>query len=334
MNIKDIAKLARVGVSTVSRALNNYPDVSIKTKQRVIEIARQYNYIPNENAKNLKKIATNNINVIVKGKENHFLESIIEQMQYELSLNGFHALVTYIDERNDEINEAIRLNNEKKPAGMIFLGGTAQRFMNGLEMFDIPCIVATVYVPFKVGGIKACVCVDDKMAAYSAVEYLIDQGHTKIAIMGSKLGNGDGIDLRYLSAKECMKKHGIEFNQAWYLETKFSLVDSYKAMSKILVPDIPVTAVFAMSDVMAIGAAKAINDAGLHVPDDISIIGFDGIDMSYFYNPTLATIKQPAKEIAHKSVELLVHRIEGKTDEASVIFLSTQLIKGNSVKRI
>ncbi|HEX3018302.1 MAG TPA: LacI family DNA-binding transcriptional regulator [Caproicibacter sp.] len=334
LNITDIAKLAGVGVSTVSRALNNYPDVSAETKQRVLDIVKKYNYFPNDNAKNLKQIATNNINIIVKGKGNIFYEGIIEQMQYELARRGFHALVAYIDEQSNEISEAIRLNHEKKPEGVIFLGGTAKRFANELKDFNVPCVVSSGYVPFPQNSTKGCVCIDDKAAAYSAVEYLIEQGHTNIAILGGQLGNGGGTELRYTGAMECMHKHGMKFDKSRYLVSKFSLSDAYKAVSTILVPNNPVTAVFAMADVMAIGAAKAITDAGLRVPDDISIIGFDGIDMSYFYNPSLATIKQPAKEVANKSVEMLVDKMNGELNKPNIVVLDTQLIKGNSVKRL
>ncbi|WP_411676021.1 LacI family DNA-binding transcriptional regulator [Caproicibacter sp.] len=334
MNITDIAKLAGVGVSTVSRALNNYPDVSAETKQRVLDIVKKYNYHPNDNAKNLKQIATNNINIIVKGKGNLYYEGILEQMQHELACRGFRALVTYIDELSNEIQEAVRLNQEKKPEGVIFLGGTAKRFANELKDFSVPCVVSSGYVLFPQNSTKGCVCIDDKAAAYSAVEYLIEQGHTNIAILGGKLGTGGGTELRYHGAMECMRKHGIKFDQSRYLVSKFSLLDGYKAMCSMLVPGNRVTAVFAMADVMAIGAAKAITDAGLCVPDDISIIGFDGIDMSYFYNPSLATIKQPAKEIATKSVEMLVDKINGDLLKPNIAVLGTQLVKGNSVKQI
>lgn len=334
LTIKDIARIAGVGVSTVSRTLNNHPDVNEKTKQKILDIIKQYNYSPNTNAKILKQNVTNNIGIIVKGSFNPFFESIIERMQQDLKKQKYNALVTYIDERSDEIKEAIQLNKDKKLEGIIFLGGSADRFGSELPKLHIPCVVSTVFVPFSPDDMNACVCVDDRLASEKAVNYLISLGHKKIAIIGGKRGNHDGIDLRYTGAVNCIQKNGLHFDQRYYVESKFLLAESYKAMSKLLVPHLSATAVFAMSDIMAIGAAKAITDAGLKVPEDISIIGFDGIDISYFYNPSLATIKQPSKEIAQKSVEVLVRRIRGEEVVSNQILLETQLVKGNSVRNM
>jgi LacI family transcriptional regulator len=334
LTIKDIARLAGVGVSTVSRALNNYPDVNEETKLKILEIVEKYNYFPNANAKNLKQSVTNNVSIVVKGTANPFFEVIIEQMQHDLERRGYNALVNYIDERSDEIKEATQLYNEKKLEGIIFLGGTAGRFAKELSKFLIPCVVSTVFVPLPEDGNKACVCVDDKAAAAMAIDYLISLGHTNIAMIGGERGNNDGIDLRYEGAIESFRKKGLTFDDKYYIESKFSLDEAYKAMSELLVPNTPITAVFAMSDIMAIGAAKAVTDAGLSVPGDISIIGYDGIDMSYFYNPSLATIKQPAKEIAKESVDILVNNINGDEVKSNLILLSTQFVKGNSVKQL
>lgn len=334
LTIKDIAKMAGVGVSTVSRALNNHPDVNDETKQKILEIVEKYNYSPNANAKILKQSVTNNIGIVVRGSANPFFEVIVERMQQALKKKGYNALVTYIDELSNEIKEAAQLNNEKKLEGIIFLGGTASRFEAGLSKFRIPCVVSTSYVSFPEKGNKACVCVDDRAAAWKAMEYLICQGHKHIAMIGGKRGNHDGIDLRFQGAVECMRAHGLSFDERYYIESKFSLDGAYKGMSALFVPGLPITAVFAMSDIMAIGAAKAITDTGLKIPEDISIIGFDGIDISYFYNPSLATVKQPAKEIAVKSVEILLNNINGDELSPKEVLLETQLLKGNSVRSI
>jgi len=334
LTIKDIAQLAGVGVSTVSRALNNYPDVNEETKQKILAIVEKYNYSPNQNAKILKQNATNNVSIVVKGSANPFFEVIIERMQQDLEKHGYNALVNYIDERSDVISEASKLNVEKKLEGIIFLGGTAGRFEKELTKFRIPCVVSTVYVPLPPDCNKACVCVDDRAAAAMAMDYLVENGHRHIAIIGGERGNRDGIDLRFEGAMESLRKHGIEFDERFYAESKFSLSDAYSAMSRLLFPGTPITAVLAMSDIMAIGAAKAITDSGLKIPDDISIIGYDGIDMAYFYNPTLATIKQPANELARISVDILIRLINGEKIESNQIQLETEMIKGCSVKRI
>jgi LacI family transcriptional regulator len=330
--IKDIAKLAGVGVSTVSRALNNHPDINKKTKDKIMEIIEECNYSPNENAKHLKLSFTNNISIIVKGTANPFFENIVEQMQYDLGRKGYNAIVNYIDEHGDEIKTAMKLYNEKKLEGIIFLGGSSKKFNTELSKFHIPCVVSTVFIPDLPLDKTACVSVDDKAAAGKALDYLITYGHKNIAIIGGKRGYTN-TDLRYQGAVESFAKHGLAFDDEKYMVSKFSLESSYNAMAALLEKDRTITAVFAMSDTMAIGAAKAITDAGLSIPEDISIIGFDGIDIAHFYNPTLATIKQPAKEIAKISVKVLIENILGECENNKVL-LDTQLIKGNSVKRL
>lgn len=337
MTIKDIAQIAGVGISTVSRALNDYPGINEATKEKILQIVEKYHYFPNGNAKILKQTSTNNVSIVVKGIANPFFEGIIEQIQHDLEQSGFNALLTFIDECDDEIKEAMRLYSEKKPEGIIFLGGTSDRFLKELDYFPIPCVVSTVYVKFPKGGNKSCICVDDKAATEKAMDYLISMGHRQIAILGGKRHNLDGIDLRYEGAVASLKRNGITFDERYYVESKFSLNDAYQMTSLFLVPDSTITALFAMSDIMAIGAAKAITDAGLQVPDDISIIGYDGIDMSYFYNPSLTTIRQPAKEIASRSVEILTERIHDKSSKneySNLVLLGTQLVEGNSVKRM
>lgn len=321
-------------MSTVSRALNDYPDVSQETKQRILKIVETYHYRPNGNAKNLKQSSTNNVNIVVKGRGNPFFEGIVEQMQSRLARKGLHALVTYIDERSDEIEEAVRLCHEKKPEGIIFLGGVASRYAESLRNFTVPCVVSTVYVPFQEDDVHGCVCVNDEEAAGSAVEYLIRRGHRQIAILGGQLGNADGIERRYNGAVRVMREHGIAFDAAYYRASKFSLKDAYQGTQDLLDSGAPFTALFAMSDVMAIGAAKAIIDSGRRVPEDISVIGFDGIAMSRFYNPSLATVQQPSREVADASVDLLVCKIKGEKAERNVIFLPTRLIEGASVRRL
>lgn len=330
--IKDIAKLAGVGVSTVSRALNNHPDINGKTKDKIMEIVEKYNYSPNENAKHLKLSVTNNVSIVVKGTSNPFFESIVENMQYDLEKKGYNALVSYIDEHGDEIRTAMKLYTEKKLEGIIFLGGSSKKFNTELSKFHIPCVVSTVFVPELPPDGKACVSVDDKAAAHKALDYLISSGHRNIGIIGGKRGYTN-TDLRYQGAIESFAANGLVFDHNHYVVSKFSLESSYRAMTELLQKDATITAVFAMSDTMAIGAAKAITDAGLSIPEDISIIGFDGIEISRFYNPSLATIQQPAKEIAKISVKVLIENITGEC-ETNQVLLDTQLIKGSSVKKI
>jgi LacI family transcriptional regulator len=332
--IKDIARIAGVGVTTVSRVINNYYGVSDETKMRVLEIIKQCNYTPNSNAKNLKQISSQIICIIVKGILNPFFSSMIIDLQKCVEDGGYIPLVSYIDEVEDEIRCAQQLIKEKKAVGIVFLGGSAVNREDELEKLNSPCTFLTSSArTCKVPGVSS-ISINDKLAAKSAVNYLLDLGHKDVLIIGGAIFQRDLMYDRYEGILEAFTDHGMIFDKEnMYLQSKFSYVCAYEVMSKFLKTKKRFTAVFAMSDIMAIGTAKCIIDNGFKIPEDISIIGFDGIDEAKFYNPTLATIKQPYVDMAKKSVELLLKSIEDN-EFSEHLMLEGKLIKGNSVKLI
>ncbi|MDD4494517.1 MAG: LacI family DNA-binding transcriptional regulator [Eubacteriales bacterium] len=332
--IKEISKLANVSVSTVSRVINNMPDVNKETKQKVMEIIDKYDYIPNSNAKNLKKINSNIICIIVKGIRNMFSQSIVEKMQSEIGTTKYIPLVHSIDENENEVDAAFRQIAEKKPVGVILLGGSPSLRTDELKKIKVPCVFSTMSAEgLKLQNVSS-VCIDDKRAAKKAVDYLFEMGHRKIAVLGGELLDKDSIYKRYLGALESYREHGAEFDEKLFMRSKFSFEGAYTAVDRsIKTGECNYSAIFAMSDVMAIGAAKAIFDNGLSIPEDVSIIGFDGIEMTKYYNPSLATVKQPCGDIAQKSIELLIKKIENCIASENIV-LDTELVRGNSIKAI
>lgn len=331
--IKEIAELAGVAQSTVSRVLNNRPDVSEKTKKRVLEIIDKYNYVPNANAKNLKQINSNIICIIVKGISNMFFTGIVERMQNEIASFSYDPFVQYIDEQDDEFLVARQINTEKKPRGIIFLGGRVKNHEDKIEALNIPCVFATVYSKDIDIPNVSCVSIDDRLAAKSAVSQLLNKGHKDIVVLGGEQKDADLVSNRYKGVLDSYSEKGLEFDERRYFASKFSLSSAYKAMNKALDADFEITAIFAMSDIMAIGAAKAIYERGLSIPGDISVVGFDGIELAYYYNPSLATVTQPAREIAIKSVEVLVNNIIGR-NKGKVIILKSEFVSGQSIQEV
>lgn len=332
--IKDIARIAGVGVTTVSRVINNYYGVSDETRTKILEVIEKYNYIPNSNAKHLKQLSSQIICIIVKGILNPFFTGIVIELQKSVEAGGYVPLVTYIDEDKDEIRCARQLITEKKPVGIIFLGGSAANREEELRKLNSPCVFVTSSArTCNVPGISS-VSIDDKLAAKSAVSYLLELGHKDILIVGGAIIQRDLIYDRYEGIIEAFKEHGMAFDKEnMYLESKFSYACAYEVMSKFLKTNKKFTAVFAMSDIMAVGIAKCVLDHGYKIPEDISIIGFDGIDEVKFYNPTIATIKQPYVDISRKSVALLIKSIKDN-NFSQHLTLHGKLIKGNSVRLI
>ena len=331
--IKDIAKLSGVGVSTVSRVLNGKPDVGEQTRQKVLEVVEKCNYSPNNNAKNLKQRETKNIATIIRGKSSAFLNSIIQEMTQASREYKQNFIFEYIDEEADEYQVAKQLVTEKKVEGLIFLGGCALSNYQAVSDLKIPCVYSTVSADGSSDKRISSVSINDYESGRKAIEHLISKGHKKIAIITSAPFSDDSIGRRYKGAISALKDNGIEFDEKYMIESNFSLNSAYKAVTnkKDILKE--VTAIFALSDIMAMGASRAIVNEGYKIPEDISIMGFDGIEIGQYFIPTISTIKQPEQILASESIRLIVESIEADGLDQHVI-LNASLVEGESVKTI
>ena len=309
MTIKEIARLSGVGVSTVSRVLNKRPDVNEDTRGRVMEVIERYGYEPNSNAKHLKQLSTDCVAVIVRGRNNLFFSGILELLQKRIEAAGLRFLPHYIDENDDEAAAALRVYAERKVRGIIFMGGCHTDNGAMLSRLPIPCVYSTV----------------------NAADYLFDCGHENMVILSGETQGCNMAHQRYLGVLDSFKEHGKTLESSRVLVSPFSFSCAYERIKEYTGPDY--TAIFAMSDTMAIGAARALMDSGKRVPEDVSVIGYDGIELAQYYHPALATMRQPQQELADRSVELLLESMD--TDCAPKhIQLETELIQGASVKHI
>ena len=334
MTIKDIAKESGYSVSTVSRVLNNRRDVSPEAKKKIDEIVAAYNFVPNNNAKHLKQMVTKTILVLVKGNSNMLFSSIVEEIQKTVEKTKYTVGVYYVDEDANEIEQAITLMRERKPLGMLFLGGNPQFFEEGFAQIRIPCVLVTNQGNQMNFSNLSSVATDDIQAAMCAVDFLIEQGHRGIGILGGDTKLSHTSEQRLEGCRQSFLKHDFKVRpEEYYEKARFSYESAYKAMNRLLDRGADITAVFAMSDVMAIGAIRAIRDRNLSVPENVSIIGFDGITLADYYNPKLTTIKQQYRTLAVRSVEILLGAIDLKKPAVHEI-IPFELVSGESVKRI
>lgn len=331
--IKDIAQLSGVGISTVSRVLNDKPDVKEETRQRVLAVVKTCNYSQNDNARNLKQRETKNIAVVIRGKSSAFLNSIIQEMSLLGNDYPYNFIFEYIDEGLDEFEVARKLVAEKKVEGIVLLGGKALHNNIQVQSLNIPCVYSTVNADNTHSSHISSVCIDDYSAGKRAAEYLISKGHKKIAIICSRPDSDDSIGRRYRGAVDCIINHGCEFPDENLIECNFLLDSAYNAVKRKADLLSKVTAIFAVSDIMAIGASRAIIDCGYSIPGDISIMGFDGIEMGQYLNPTLTTIKQPETLLARESMRLITDSVENNGNSEHVI-LDAELIERQSVRSI
>lgn len=338
MTIKDIARESGYAVATVSRVLNHRPDVSPEAREKIQAVLKAHNFTPNNNARHLKQPTSTNIVILinrtVKGMFNVLFTNILEQMQIRIKERGYSSLFYYLDEGANEVEQALQLCRERKPIGLIFLGGSVANFEKCFGMIDLPSVFITkTAAEFGFENLSN-VYSDNVAGADSAVSYLIENGHRRIAMMGGDLVTSSTARQRYEGALNAFRRVGIDFDHdTQYLTAQHSYQSAYAGMNTLLdqMPDL--TAVFAQSDVMAIGSIRAMRDRGLRVPEDISIVGYDGTDISQFMVPRLATIRQNSAELANRSVDAVINALE-KGEPSINEIVPFELIKGESVRNI
>ncbi len=340
ITIKDIARICDVGVSTVSRAINNHPDINEKTKKRIMKVIEEYNYIPNNSARNLKLTETNTIAVLIKGITNTFFNQMLKIFEKEIHNNKYSFLIHRVEEEEDEVDVAISLVKEKRLKGIIFLGGFFDHSEEKLKQLNVPYVSSTGALAddLDVDSVSI-VSVDNIKESYKMVDYLCKLGHKKIAIITSPPDEVNLGGLRLKGYKQALKDNGVPLEEGLikYMEGEnydtFSMKYGYEAAKQLFKSKVEFTALYCISDSMAVGACKAIFEQGKKIPEDYSVAGFDGTDITYYYEPSITTIKQPDIEIAEKSIEILFNMIDGDEDQESVI-LSADLIVGASTKQL
>lgn len=334
MTIKDIARESGYAVGTVSRVLNNHPDVSDTARKKIMEVVDKYHFRLNSNAKHLKQQASKGVTIIVKGSQNMLFAAILERMQGLLEEKGYGCRISYIGEEENEVEQALQVCRERRPLGLLFLGSNLEYFRERFSEVPVPCVLVTNSAAELGFENLSSVGTDDAAAAAAAIEHLVSLGHTRIGILGGQMERSQAAYTRYQGCGQAFASHGISFDpDRQYEAALFSMQAGYQAMERLMEKMPELTAVFAMSDVMAVGAVRAIRDKGREVPGDISVMGFDGIELSQYLTPKLTTIRQDRERIADRSVELLIESI-GEEKAASHEVVPFRVIVGESTGRL
>ncbi len=335
MTIKDIARLSGYGVATVSRALNNHPDVSQETRQKVLAVVEQQGFQPNNNAKHLKQQTSTSIAVIVKGTQNMLFADLVERLQALLREANRDVSVYYLDEDADEVAYAVQMCRERKPAGILFLGGGDQEsFLQEFGDITIPCVLLTNIAGDLGFDNLSSITTDDREAARQAVYFLAERGHRHIGLLG---GNWSCFQIgyrRFLGCVQACEELGLPFDGERQCEPcRYSLADAYTAARRLLERCPELTAIFAVSDVMAMGTIRALRDLGKRVPQDVSVMGYDGIAIADYLVPRLTTVRQNTQHMAERGVDVLLRNIERNCQPLHEV-VPFQLIAGESVARL
>lgn len=336
LTIKDIAKLCNVSISTVSRAINNDPTINSRTRAKILQVVQQYQYVPNNSARNLRMVDSNTVALLVKGTGNPFFQEMMTCIEKCLRRGSYSFLVHSLQEEEDLVPAAVRLAKERRLKGIIFLGGCMTYPEAELKQIPVPTVLCSVAVEEEDGLNKAAfVTIDDEKEAHRAIAYLIGRGHRRIALIAGHEADTTVARLRRMGYCRALEEAGIAYDPdligyADPEEEGYTEACGYETAKRLIESEADFTAIFAISDRLALGVYKAIYDAGKRIPEDYSVMGFDGIESVRYLIPPLTSIKQPTEQMAETAVDLLFRQIRGEPVHEKRL-LEASLMEADSV---
>jgi len=328
INIKKIAKIAKVDHSTVSRALHNSPVVKPSTKERILKIARAYHYVPNEIARSLKTKRTKIVGLIVSDIKNPFFTEIISATEAHLAKNNYNIILCNTDYSVLKEQEFLNILFSKSVDGIIISPTSLEHLHTDFfQRYRLP----NVLLDIKSKNLKSnCVYVDQEQGGYIAIRYLIDKGHRRIAFMAGPqtMSSSQQAIKGYIKAH---KRMSVSLDENLIIRIPQDYDAAYTETQKLLREDRKVTAIFALSDFLCIGIYRALQEENLRIPDDIAVLGYDDLSLLRFLKPSLTTVRQPNSDIGNAAAELILSNIkEGTRWKPKTVILKPELIVRDS----
>ncbi|WP_456276885.1 LacI family DNA-binding transcriptional regulator [Bacillus sp. AK128] len=320
-NIQHVAKQAGVSVATVSRVLNGQNTVSARTRIKVEDAIKKLNYEPNMLGRNLRTSESRILLILIPTITNPFYQEIIKGIENIAISQNYNILLCETDSNPERENIYFDLVRKKMADGIISMDPavnveTLKKLAEKHAIIQCSEYAEESDIPY--------ITIDNEEASYQAVKHLLKLGHEKIALINS--------DEKYLYARQrklgyqkALEEFGVDVKDEYIIHTQqLGFEYGQQAMKKILnLQDRP-TAVFAVSDLLAIGALKEVNAKGLKAPEDVAVVGFDNIDFSNMTNPTLTTIAQPMYQMGTIAAKMLIDRI--KDEKVESVILNHELV--------
>ena len=328
VTIKDVAQEAGVSITTVSHVINQTRNIDPKTKERVLEVLNQLDYHPNMAARSLRSGKTKTIGLILPDISNLFFAEVARKIEDYGYQHGYSVILGNSD--NDPVKQESYIHTliAKQVDGVIFIAAGGEEH-DLRPFFDnkIPVVVADRDVPLELADV---VLLDNEQAGFEATRHLIDLGHRTIACITGP-NNVTPSMQRFEGYKRALQDYGIPFQPDLVEAGNFQFMSGEVGMQKLLKNPHKPSAVFVLNDMMAIGAITAAHKAGLSVPADLSIVGFDNIEIASAVNPALTTMAQPIDDIAQKATNMLIERLQSiRTEENMRVMRPAQLIVRDS----
>ncbi|MDF2720466.1 MAG: ccpA [Paenibacillus sp.] len=332
VTIYDVAREAGVSMATVSRVVNNNPNVKPQTRKKVFEAIERLGYRPNAVARGLASKKTTTVGVVIPDISNSIFAEVARGIEDIANMYHYNIILCNADKKKDKEIRVINTLLEKQVDGLLFMGGTVtEDHVQAFKTSTVPIVLCgTTDNEDRIPSVD----IDHEAAAFDAVSTLIAQGHRMIGMIGGTLQDPANGYARFQGYKKALEKAGIAVSDELVRVGNYRYESGHELMKYFLaLPNRP-TAVFAATDEMAIGAIHAVQDSGLSVPEDFSIISVDNIRMASMVRPQLTTVAQPMYDIGAVSMRLLTKLMNKENVEVTKVVLPHEIIQRKSVAHV
>jgi LacI family transcriptional regulator len=334
ITLKQIAETLGISITTVSKALKNYPDVSEKTKKSVLDLAQSLQYTPNSFAVNLRTKESRTIGLIIPEVVHHFFSNVINGIIAEAEKNGYLVIILQSNESLEMEKKQVALLLNKRVDGIVMSlsnESNDDEHLREIVRREIPFVLFD-----KISKLIPCskVIINDQKAAFNAVEVLIQKGCRKIAHIRGPVNPQNAID-RFLGYKKALEKNNIPYDSKLVYTCKNVTFEEGKEFAEQIIKDHPdVDGIFVITDLVAVGVLAYFNEINIKVPQQVKVIGFSNWFMSQVITPKLSTVDQPSYEMGVQSFHLLLEEMNSKKDSLAfkprTIELETSIIERES----
>ncbi|CZF85685.1 HTH-type transcriptional repressor PurR [Grimontia marina] len=330
--IKDVARLAGVSTTTVSHVINKTRFVAENTTKKVWAAVDELNYAPSAVARSLKCNSTRTIGMLVTKSTNPFFAEVVHGVEEYCYKEGYTLILCNTEGNLSKQRDYLRMLAEKRVDGLLVMCSDLNEELLSLleKKQDLPMVVmdwGTEHINTD------CIQDNAELGGYIATKHFIENGHTKIGCISGqmdKLTCRERLD----GFRKALEEAGLTYNPDWIVEADFECDSAEEAANKLVALEERPTAIFCFNDIMALAAISTFRQAGLDVPNDISIIGYDNIDLAGFFSPPLTTIHQPKNRLGKTAIKLLMERLANKENQQQIFEMQPELIVRRSVKNL
>ncbi|MEG0485006.1 MAG: LacI family DNA-binding transcriptional regulator [Oscillospiraceae bacterium] len=333
--LKDVARIAGVTPATVSYVISGKKTISSETTARVQQAIAQLDYVPDLNARGLSMRDSKLIGIVVPQTEpgsklmfqNNFYSEIVGSIEYYARLSGYHVIISATEANENYLTLAKKRNLD----GIIVIGMYPDCFYKEMKEAKIPIVLIDSYCN---DHYYHSIRIDDAYGSYLATKYVLECGHREVAFFSGQLKENGVMKKRLIGYQQALEEYGLPFNPSYVFEGKIDYDSGIALAHRLLQTDFAITAVVAAADILAIGAMKGFYEKGIQVPNDISIMGFDDLEIARYLTPGLSTIKQEISLKGEKAVEMLFKNINEPGLSKQELILPVSLVERSSVKTL